>query len=127
MKTLPSLFLSTLLLIGCGGDVFTGGDGGDGGGQDAQNSDGEGPDSGQSFTCGSSVCSGADAVCVHPCCGGALFCGPLDDAGVCPPGEQPSNICQAATPCTCAPPPPFCGTKNQCGMVQGHDCYEVCA
>jgi hypothetical protein len=115
------------LVVACGGAVVDV----DGGTQDS------GPDTGctdcfdappVSFSCGKSFCSGVDAVCIHPCCGGAILCAPLEDGGACAPGLELSQTCPPDAPCsnTCTPPPPYCGTTKDCSMPQGHDCYLMC-
>jgi len=122
-------------LLACGGDVFEPGDGGDGG--DASDAAGDAASDGGpcskcvdagTFSCGDTTCSGTNAVCIHPCCGGAILCEPYDDGGTCPDGLTPSNECPPEMPCSnaCTPPPPFCGTVEQCPEVSGHDCYELC-
>lgn len=81
------------------------------------------------FACGKTFCSDPGTVCVHPCCGGAILCEPLDDGGTCPDGLTPSQTCPADWPCsnTCTPDPPYCAPAKDCPMMQGHDCYLVCA
>ena len=120
------LSILSIVLVACGGDVFDPGDGGADAAQDAAPCD-KCVDAGP-FPCGDTTCSGADAVCVHPCCGGAIECAPRDDGGLCPPGLQVSDTCPPEAPCSnvCTPPPPFCSTLSQCPTVSGHDCYELC-
>lgn len=116
----------TLLVLfapACGGDVFNGGDASTDGGGDAA---ADASDAG-TFACGTTTCSG-DSLCIHPCCGGAIICAPLEDAGTCPMGLTKSPMCPPLQPCSnvCDPGPPFCGTAMACPMPAGHDCYELC-
>jgi hypothetical protein len=112
----------------CGGTI-TDIDGGtdSGGNKDVITVD-EGMDSPTSFSCGTTTCSGVDAVCIHGCCGGAMICAPLEDGGTCPQGMSLTQQCPPDNPCTyvCTPPPPYCGTTKDCSMGQGHDCYLLC-
>jgi hypothetical protein len=120
----------TCFLLACGGDVFGGFDAStDGGGDaaaDASDAAADASDAG-TFACGATSCSG-DAICIHPCCGGAMICAPLEDGGGCPNGLAISPMCPKTAPCSnvCDPGPPFCGTTMQCPMPTGHDCYELC-
>jgi hypothetical protein len=124
MKTVALFFFS--FVVACGGtivDVDGGTDsgGGDSGGKDVVTTDGG------SFSCGKVLCNGSE-ICIHGCCGGAQICAALDDGGTCPNGLSISQQCPPQEPCTniCAPPEPYCGTENECSMVQGHDCYLLC-
>ena len=115
-----------LLAVACGGSVVNvdGGSDGSNGGDGSNNQDGGGP-----FACGTTTCNGTQ-ICVHPCCGGAMICAPLEDGGVCGPGLQITQTCPGTAPCgnVCMPAPPYCGTSSQCmGAVMGRDCYLVCA
>jgi hypothetical protein len=110
------------LLAACGGTVVDIDGGSDSGGnKDVITTDGG------SFACGTTTCSG-DAICIHGCCGGAMLCAPLEDAGTCPPGLTLSQQCPSQEPCTntCTPPPPYCGTTKDCSTGSGHDCYLLC-
>lgn len=125
MKTIAVLL--ACFAVACGGDVFDPNDGGGGdAGSDAPPCD-KCVDAGP-FACGDTFCSGANAVCVHPCCGGAILCEARDDGGGCPDGLQVSTLCPPGQPCSnvCTPPPPYCGTTQDCNMGNGHDCYLVC-
>lgn len=117
------LMIVSLALGACGGTVADI-DGGSDAAADHVTNDGDQ----LSFSCGTSMCNGSDAVCVHPCCGGAMMCAALEDGGACPSGLQLSQQCPPQMPCTnvCTPPPPYCATTKDCSMVQGHDCYLMC-
>jgi hypothetical protein len=118
--------LLAVSLVACGGTI-TDIDGGTDSGNDAS-FDHVSEEPPPSFSCGINVCSGFDAVCIHGCCGGAMICAPLEDAGTCPQGMSISQQCPPENPCTyvCTPPPPYCGTTKDCSMGQGHDCYLLC-
>jgi hypothetical protein len=89
----------------------------------------------QAVGCGANTC-GANAICVHPCCGGPLpQCVPMTDAGGCPPGTSlgmcfmpgagPMDGC--TTTCTppapfCAPVPQSCGGTATCSCLPGNVC-----
>lgn len=119
-----------LLVASCGGAIDDSDGGSDSGGSDSAAKDGATKDVGADatgFACGIASCSG-DAICIHPCCGGAQLCEAMDDGGTCLQGFSISQVCPPDQPCSnaCTPPPPYCGSKNDCGMVQGHDCYFAC-
>ncbi len=108
----------------CGGDVFVTGDAGDSGQSDGSSNDGP------LLACGTTTC-GATEYCIHPCCGGANECVPLDDGGLCAPGLVMSTMCSSQAPCSmppCVPPPPYC-TTDPMGMCPAleRDCYLACA
>ncbi len=120
-----SLLLLASITIACGGTVADIDGGADSGSETGCT---DCFDASTSFACGTTTCSGIDAVCVHPCCGGAMICAPLEDGGGCPNGLSLSQQCPPDSPCTnvCTPPPPYCATTKDCSMVQGHDCYLLC-
>ncbi len=141
MKRILAFGSLALLLVACGGSTFDSGgdastdDGGTtdgGGGKDGAPVDGA-PDTSGPYPCGEAMCSSGD-VCVHPCCGGIqIACEPGDgtDGGTvtCPPGSTFDQTCPKEAPCKpepCKPPPPYCAAPDQCGMLQGRDCYLVC-
>jgi hypothetical protein len=127
MKTVALFFFS--FVVACGGTVIDI----DGGGTDSGNKD-SGNETGctdcfdaATFSCGKTFCNGSE-ICIHGCCGGAQICAPLEDGGTCPQGLSISQQCPPDSPCSnvCTPPEPYCGTQNECSMVQGHDCYLLC-
>lgn len=125
MRSIALLLFS--LLAACGGTIGDSDGGTDGGAQDSSPCS-KCIDAPVTFACGDTFCSGSDAVCIHPCCGGAQICAPLEDGGACPSDLSPSPGCPAEEPCsnTCTPPPPYCATTAECSMPQGHDCYLLC-
>jgi hypothetical protein len=128
MKTIALFFFS--LSVACGGNIVDLDGGGGDAGKDSAPDVGctDCFDAGGPFACGTTTCSGFDAVCIHPCCGGAQICAALEDAGTCPQGLTISQQCPPEMPCsnTCTPPPPYCGTTKDCSMGNGHDCYLLC-
>lgn len=89
------------------------------------------------FACGSDTCS-VTQYCIHPCCGGAPPpCMSMPEGGACPIGfhqgcsspmgacSNPQNCCEM-DPCT--PPPAYCAdTPPQGCLLQGGDCFLLCA
>ncbi|HEX4513302.1 MAG TPA: hypothetical protein VH054_07190 [Polyangiaceae bacterium] len=125
MKTIAIFFSS--FVVACGGTIVDVDGGADSGGsKDVVTIDAV-LDSGGPFACGKAFCT-TEEICIHPCCGGAMICAALEDAGTCPQGLTISQQCPPEQPCTnvCTPPPPYCGTTKDCSMPQGHDCYLLC-
>ena len=120
--------LGLLILIGCGGEIVTGGDGGAGGGMATGGGSAQG---GGSATGGGGTGGGSSGGLCSPCvasseCGEGAWC--LGDIGHCAADCNNGQACGLGTQCTavgvgtgpanmqCLPTPETCGTGRKQGL-----------